>query len=132
MNGTKKITGLLAKFFAVAKTDCSHYGGSCRGKLDYCWRIGQPCLLRNDRFCGFFDKSVITYRPFKTQGLWQAWRELWAGTPDRIVNRVCTCGTEFLVVSPRQRFCERCRKLNRTQKARERKRRERAKNAVGF
>ena len=119
--------GLLAEFFAIAKKNCANYGSAGPyGKADYCYPGPNSCVLKDDKFCPYFDRAVIGYKPFREAGLQLKWRELWEGAPAKIVNRICPCGDEFLPTSPRQRYCGKCQKLNRTQKARLRKRRERA------
>ena len=109
----------LGKFFAKAKTDCCNYSALAQGVADYCWLTGKPCLLRDDRFCKWFDEAVIAYKPFRVQGLYRQWREMWEGTPDRIVTRTCcNCGEEYRPTSPRQKFCVRCGSLNLTERDR--------------
>ena len=123
------MTFLLGEFFAIAKKNCASYGSTGPyGKVDYCYPGPNSCVLKDDKFCPYFDRAVIDYKPFREAGLQQKWRELWEGAPERIINKLCVCGEEFRPTSPRQKYCAKCQKLNRTQKARLRKRRERAKS----
>jgi len=121
--------GLLAEFFAIAKKNCANYGSSGpNGKVDYC-SGPHSCLLKEDKFCPYFDKAVIAYKPFREAGLQLKWQELWQGVPQLIINKVCQCGEEFRPTGSRQRYCSKCQKLSRTEKARLRKRKQRAKNS---
>jgi hypothetical protein len=120
--------GLLAKFFTIVRKDCANYSGTGpNGKLNYCYPGPNSCLLKDDKFCSYFDTAVIPYKPFRDEGLQLEWKEFWQGAT-KIVNRACICGEEFRPTSPRQRYCGKCQKLNRTQKARLRKRKQRSKN----
>jgi hypothetical protein len=120
---------ILAKFFAVAKKDCCNYSASGpNGKTDYCYPGPKSCFLKDDQFCKWFDEAVIAYKTYRDAGLHTQWRELWEGTPNRILNKLCKiCGDEFRQTSPRQSFCLKCKKLSQTEAARLRKRREREK-----
>jgi hypothetical protein len=122
------MTGLLEKFFIIAKKTCANYGSTGPGKADYCYPGPNTCVLKDDKFCPYFDRAVIGYKPFREAGLQLEWQELWQGSPERIVNKTCLCGEEFRPTSPRQSYCGKCQKLNRTQKARLRKRRQRTKS----
>ena len=118
--------GRRAGFFAIARKNCANYGSTGpNGKVDYCYPGPNTCVLKDGKFCGFFDRSVIGYKPFREAGLQLKWQERWDGVPAKIVKRICQCGEEFLPASPRQKNCEKCRKLSKREMARLRKRRQR-------
>lgn len=122
--------GLLAEFFGIAIKHCANYGSTGpNGRLDYCYPGPHSCRLKDDKFCPYFDQAVIPYKPFREAGLQLKWQELWQGTPKRIINKVCPCGEEFRPTGRRQKYCSKCKKLSSTEKARLRKRRQRAKNS---
>jgi len=124
---------LLAEFFTIAQKQCADYAKiGPGGKVDYCYGMGDSCILKEDKFCRYFGQAVIGYKPFRDAGLQQKWQELSQGTPKSIINRICgLCGEEFRPTSPRQRFCHKCKKLNKMEKARLRKRRQRDKIREG-
>jgi hypothetical protein len=121
-------SGLLAEFFAIAKKNCANYGAiGPYGKTDYCYPGPGSCVLKDDKFCRYFDEAVISYKPFREAGLQQKWRELWQGVPDKIINKICgICGEEFRPTGNRQRYCSKCRQLGNREKTRLRVRRLRA------
>jgi hypothetical protein len=110
--------GLLWEFFLIAKRACANYGSNGpNGKLDYCYPGPHSCVLKDDKFCAYFDR-VIGYKPFRDQGLRQKWRELWEGAPERIINKLCVCGEEFRPTGRRQKYCPKCQKLSQREKTR--------------
>lgn len=122
MNG-----GLLAEFFTIAKRHCSNYGAvGPYGKTDYCFPGPNACVLKEDKFCPYFDRAVIGYKPFREAGLHQKWQELWQGTPEKIINKICRiCAEEFRPTSPRQKFCVSCQGKSRRERTRLRVRKHR-------
>lgn len=108
---------ILAKFFGIARRDCCNYVAvGPWGKANYCLVLGS-CVLKEDRFCQWFNDAVIAYKPYRDAGLLAQWQELWQEAPTKILNRMCrVCGDEFRQTSPRQVFCVKCRVLNRTEK----------------
>lgn len=125
--------GFLAEFFTIAKKNCANYGAiGPYGKVDFCYPGPNTCVLKDDKFCPYFDRAVIGCKPFLEIGLQQKWQELWQGAPDKIINKICgICREEFRPISPRQKFCFKCKKLNQSEKARLRKRKQRDKNQKG-
>lgn len=121
------IPGVLTKFFSIAKTECANYSAKGpNGKQDFCWLGSCTCLLKDDKPCRYFGEAVIGYKPFRDKGLLAEWQDLCQGV-GVVKNKVCACGEEFRMVSPRQRYCPKCQRLSQTEKARLRKRRQREK-----
>jgi hypothetical protein len=100
--------GVLAKFFGIARDNCCNYiPKGPYGRQDFCWTTGQTCLLKDDEPCRYFGEAVITCKPFRDRGLPTEWEELQQGV-GTVRNKICTCGDEYRVTSPRQRQCPTC------------------------
>jgi len=115
--------GLLAEFFRIAKKQCANYGAlGPYGKKDYCYPGPHSCVLKDDKFCPYFDRAVIGYKPFREAGLQQKWQDIWrqqktleidqqAGLVAKpgVSGLVCRCGKSFVPTGRRQRQCPECR-----------------------
>jgi hypothetical protein len=127
-------------FFKFAKGHCCNYSQvGPNGKSHYCWQEGCTCMLHPsvDMGCFYFVNAVLPLNK-ELEAKWLALQKPWKTSPldpaqpkpasVRVLYRVCKCGQRFAPASNRQRLCPECGRTNRTEKARLRKRRQRASN----
>lgn len=115
--------GLLAEFFKIAKKQCANYGAvGPYGKPDYCYPGPHSCVLKEGKFCPYFDRAVIGYGPLKRAGWQQKWQDYWRQQKTAEMDReaglvvklgisglVCGCGKTFAPKGRRQYQCPECR-----------------------
>ena len=115
--------GRRAGFFAIARKNCANYGSTGpNSMLDYCYPGPNPCVLKDGKFCAYFDRAVIGYKPFRDAGLQLKWQDYWRQQKTVEMDRqaglvvkpgvsglVCHCGKAFVPTGRRQRQCPECR-----------------------